>query len=428
MEQPTAALPAGWAEYTDPTSGKAFYHNVVTNETTWARPTAPGDAVVGAAATVAAGQPGACAAATQTPGGAGADGAFPGRGDASATLMGATGMGLGAQLDGGAAVAAAAASADAAAMYAAAMGMAPAMTSYAAMAGAVALPEGTGWTAVGGPASVGQAQQGGALPGGLAMAGGAAAGGAVAAAQPGGSAKSGTVKLWNEEKGFGFISPGTGGDDIFVHRSTLEDGLSLAQGSTVRYEAQWNPQRNKFAVTRCTGAQAGKGGAAGGKGGVGFAGTGPSTVGSPSVVDGSMQQGTVKVWYDDKGFGFLIPDGGGEDVFVHRHALSDGQALVQGSQVTFRIAWNDQKGKYLATECSGAVGEASAKGGKGKAKGAGGYGKAGGPEVPGARPVPYGAGVAMTSPAPAGENNMQQAFPQQAVQNLHLGGYMGVTA
>uniref|UniRef100_A0A7S4VT21 CSD domain-containing protein n=1 Tax=Alexandrium monilatum TaxID=311494 RepID=A0A7S4VT21_9DINO len=302
--------------------------------------------------------------------------------------------------------------------------MTPGLTGYAAMAGAAAPPEGTGWTAVGGPAAAGQAPQAGAFAGGPAMGGGVAAMGGAAFAQPGGSMKSGTVKLWNEEKGFGFIAPGTGGDDIFVHRSTLEDGLSLAQGSTVRYEAQWNPQRNKFAVTRCTGAQAGKGGAAGGKGGAPFAG-GAGFASPPPVADGSMQQGTVKVWYDDKGFGFLVPDSGGEDVFVHRNAISDGQALVQGSTVSFRIAWNEQKGKYLATECTGAVGEV--KGGKGKVKG---YGKAGGPDMSGARPMPYGAGAAMTGPAPAaGEYNMQQAFPPQpAAQNLQWGGQPGLAA
>lgn len=48
----------------------------------------------------------------------------------------------------------------------------------------------------------------------------------------------GTVKFFNEMKGFGFITPDEGGDDAFVHVSALEAaGLrSLAQNQRVEYE------------------------------------------------------------------------------------------------------------------------------------------------------------------------------------------------
>ena len=49
--------------------------------------------------------------------------------------------------------------------------------------------------------------------------------------------KQGTVKWFNDTKGFGFIEPSTGGKDLFVHMSEIRmDGFkSLKEGATVDY-------------------------------------------------------------------------------------------------------------------------------------------------------------------------------------------------
>ena len=57
----------------------------------------------------------------------------------------------------------------------------------------------------------------------------------------------GTVKWFNGQKGFGFIQPNDGGDDVFVHISAVERaGLSgLAEGQRVSCEIQVDTRRGK---------------------------------------------------------------------------------------------------------------------------------------------------------------------------------------
>ncbi len=46
----------------------------------------------------------------------------------------------------------------------------------------------------------------------------------------------GTVKFFNDAKGFGFITPSTGGHDVFVHTSGLVD--NIRENDVVTYELQ----------------------------------------------------------------------------------------------------------------------------------------------------------------------------------------------
>ena len=57
----------------------------------------------------------------------------------------------------------------------------------------------------------------------------------------------GTVKWFNATKGFGFIQPDDGGNDVFVHISAVEQaGLgSLAEGQKVSYEIKLDTKRGK---------------------------------------------------------------------------------------------------------------------------------------------------------------------------------------
>jgi len=48
---------------------------------------------------------------------------------------------------------------------------------------------------------------------------------------------SGTVKFFNQSKGFGFITPDDGGKDVFVHANDL-DGATINEGDKVSYEVE----------------------------------------------------------------------------------------------------------------------------------------------------------------------------------------------
>tara|TARA_Y100000310_G_scaffold221415_1_gene222983 strand:- start:727 stop:918 length:192 start_codon:yes stop_codon:yes gene_type:complete len=47
----------------------------------------------------------------------------------------------------------------------------------------------------------------------------------------------GTVKFFNEQKGFGFIT-GDDGNEVFVHQSSLEEGVSLRENDQVTFDVE----------------------------------------------------------------------------------------------------------------------------------------------------------------------------------------------
>ena len=61
---------------------------------------------------------------------------------------------------------------------------------------------------------------------------------------------SGTVRNWFDSsrgKGYGFIIPDLGGDDVFVHRQHVVNAFHLSSGDTVMYEVQMNSRRKQAA-------------------------------------------------------------------------------------------------------------------------------------------------------------------------------------
>ena len=48
----------------------------------------------------------------------------------------------------------------------------------------------------------------------------------------------GTVKKWLEFKGYGFIEPDTGGEDVFIHNSEIKDANDLSEGQKVEFDVE----------------------------------------------------------------------------------------------------------------------------------------------------------------------------------------------
>merc|ERR1740123_1798022 len=96
--------------------------------------------------------------------------------------------------------------------------------------------------------------------------------------------------------------------------------------------------------------------------------------------------GVIKKFFADKGFGFVTPDDGSEDVFVHvKDNPSLGEDCQAGEKVTYDAEYDDRKGKYKGVNCSLSGGGGGGGGGYGKSDG-GGKGKGGD------RYSPYGGG------------------------------------
>ncbi len=65
-----------------------------------------------------------------------------------------------------------------------------------------------------------------------------------------------------------------------------------------------------------------------------------------------MNTGTVKWFNDQKGYGFIQPDNGGKDVFVHVTAVerSGLRGLVEGQKVSYELQTDQRSGKTSAVD------------------------------------------------------------------------------
>lgn len=69
-----------------------------------------------------------------------------------------------------------------------------------------------------------------------------------------------------------------------------------------------------------------------------------------------MNTGTVKFFNSNKGFGFIQPDNGGADVFVHISAVERAgmSAIVEGQKLSFDVVTDQRNGKAAAANLQAA--------------------------------------------------------------------------
>jgi CspA family cold shock protein len=178
----------------------------------------------------------------------------------------------------------------------------------------------------------------------------------------------GTVKWFNATKGYGFVTL-EGGGDAFCHASALQAAghAELPQGATIVCDLQDSPRGLQVVAVhsvdtstadpsasrgprRDFGDRRGGGGGGGGRfgGGDRFGGGGGDRFGGGfhrdhSGPSGPMVEGKVKFFNDQKGFGFVMPDSGAGDVYIHASALR--RSGVQALEPEQRIRYSTRQGQ-----------------------------------------------------------------------------------
>jgi len=131
---------------------------------------------------------------------------------------------------------------------------------------------------------------------------------------------SATVKWFNPIKGFGFVQPANGTGDAFIHVSVLEAAgqKDLQDGAELECEIEQGPRGPMVSVIHSV-----------------TAGSGEAT----EAVDENapVTDGVVKFFDANKGYGFVVPDGEGPDVFVSGRVVAQSGLRMLEADTRVRV-------------------------------------------------------------------------------------------
>ncbi|MDQ0375545.1 cold-shock protein [Cellulomonas humilata] len=142
----------------------------------------------------------------------------------------------------------------------------------------------------------------------------------------------GTVSFYDVDKGFGFVTPDSGGEDAFVHARALSGGLTeLSEGDRVTYDVAEGERGLQARNVRLVGGSAPRRGAP--------AASGRERSARPTA---SAGEGVVARYDAERGFGFITPDAGGADLFVHVSVVRGAEGLEEGDRVRYKVRQSDR--------------------------------------------------------------------------------------
>lgn len=158
----------------------------------------------------------------------------------------------------------------------------------------------------------------------------------------------GTVVWFDEEKSFGFVTADDGVGDVFLHVRALDDPEYVpAEGDRVAFTTVTVDQGRQAREARFVAAgDPLEPAAAAAPARPSTRAPGRATAGTPA----RGGDGTVARYDADRGFGFITPDAGGPDLFVHVSVVVGDQALVAGERVRFRTRQSDRGPQADAVE------------------------------------------------------------------------------
>jgi CspA family cold shock protein len=155
-------------------------------------------------------------------------------------------------------------------------------------------------------------------------------------AAPSGPPVRAVVKWFKPERGFGFVELSDGSGDAFLHASVLERNSITAVQPGETLEVRISPGQKGPQVTEVISVDTSTATPASARRAA-FPSPGRPSFETPSSVE---ETGTVKWFNAQKGFGFIVREGGGKDAFVHASVLerSGIQTLNEGQRVLIDIA------------------------------------------------------------------------------------------